>query len=451
MHSCFHTRRARASAAALLLLLAILLGCSTACTGFMPDPAETSPIQSLTIENGGRITLAVGDSLQLHTNVPAAYQDELTWLSSSDAVDVTDDGYVTARETGKALVSVSHGDLSDRTLIEVVEATDAPETTPDTTPDGSETAGETESETGGESGGDSGTTPESRPTIPEAEGSPEGYTPAASLEEALDRASRGEIAGYDFVPDQAPVVEPDRPMVGGQYIRNTDTLYDGEDTYIVVDAQGREVFRVYRGGGYITLEEIAAYLYAFGDIPANYVSSKVTNVGSSMWGEYLRGNHSKFSGSTSKYPYEPELPRISGCGGDLQYYEIDIGTTGTDCDPGYAVTIYNNGTKITRGAARIVYARFDSNGNRVIDPDEKYIFYTYNHYNDFQEYLNYYNGWGDMFGNITGGGTLSSKYDYNPTPYIQTALESLSRMRTARTTVAIILPYDPYFGKAWAA
>ena len=24
-----------------------------------------------------------------------------------------------------------------------------------------------------------------------------------------------------------------------------------------------------------------------------------------------------------------------------------------------------------------------------------------------------------MFGNITGGGTLSSKYDYNPTPYVE--------------------------------
>jgi hypothetical protein len=23
-----------------------------------------------------------------------------------------------------------------------------------------------------------------------------------------------------------------------------------------------------------------------------------------------------------------------------------------------------------------------------------------------------------MFGNITGGGTISSKYDYNPTPYV---------------------------------
>ena len=132
----------------------------------------------------------------------------------------------------------------------------------------------------------------------------------------------------------------------------------------------------------------------------------------------LRLNHSNFTGNTSKYPYEPELPDISGCGGDLQYYEIDIGTTGTDCDPGYIAKIYNDGKSITRGAARIVYARFDRNGDNIVDPSEKYVFYTYNHYNDFQEYLNYYGGWGEMFGNITGGGKISDKKNCNPTPYV---------------------------------
>ena len=34
------------------------------------------------------------------------------------------------------------------------------------------------------------------------------------------------------------------------------------------------------------------------------------------------------------------------------------------------------------------------------------------------EYLNYYGGWGEMFGNITGGGVISSKYNCNPTPYV---------------------------------
>lgn len=258
-----------------------------------------------------------------------------------------------------------------------------------------------------------------RSEIYEAVNSPDSFSPATSYEDALERSKNGELSGYPFVPDQAPIHSEYRPMKDGMYIKNTDSYYVDVNTYVVVDAYGREVFRIYRGGAYITLEEVAAYVYAFGTIPANHSSSKKTSPSSSIWGEYLRVNHSNFTGDTSRYPYEPELPRISGCGGDLIYWEMDIGTTGTDCDPSYSAVIYNNGSKITRGAARIVYTWNDLNGNKMADAtDLIYVFYTYNHYNDFQEYLNYYGGWGEMFGNITGGGKISSKTDYNPTPYV---------------------------------
>ena len=252
------------------------------------------------------------------------------------------------------------------------------------------------------------------------------YEPAESYLDAYWRTYYGFMSGSLTVPDQAPTISSYRPMQGGYYIRNSTTLYaDNKNTYIVTDSRGNEVFRVYRGGAYITLEEVAAYVYAFGDIPANYTSSKSTKPTSSIWGIYLRLNHTYFSGDTSRYPYEPVLPNISGCGGVLDYYEMDIGTTGTDCDPSYTAALYNNGSKITRGAARIVYARFDANGNKIVEPNERYLFYTYNHYNDFQEYLNYKGGWGVMFGNITGGGKISSKYDYNPTPYVPSVLAPL--------------------------
>ena len=202
-------------------------------------------------------------------------------------------------------------------------------------------------------------------------------------------------------------------------------LSEDGTTYTVVDAYGNEAFEVYRDGAYITLEEVAAYVYAFGAPPKNQSSSKNTKPSSSIWGEYLRLNHSAFSGDTSSYPYEPVLPNISGCGGTLHYYEMDIGTTGTDCDPSYTAALYNNGSTITRGAARIVYGKNDLNNNGVYEIGEFHVFYTYNHYNDFQEYLNYEGGWGEMFGNITGGGTISSKYDYNPTDYVQVALQAL--------------------------
>lgn len=255
------------------------------------------------------------------------------------------------------------------------------------------------------------------------------YTPATSSIDAYYRSLHGFMSGDISPQDQEPTKAFYQPMENGKYIRNTDAIYSKDmNTYYIVDGYGNVVNKIYRGGGYVTLEEVAAYVLAFGDIPANYVSKKSGSPSSSIWGKYLRLNHSQFSGSTSQYPYEPELPNISGCGGDLYYYEIDLGTTGTDCDPGYAVVEYNNGNKITRGAARIVYTRYDRNKNEIIDINEKYVFYTYNHYNDFQEYLNYEGGWGEKFGNITGGGSLSSKYDYNPTAYVTVERKSFEEL-----------------------
>lgn len=256
------------------------------------------------------------------------------------------------------------------------------------------------------------------------------YKPATCLEDALYRSKHGFLSGSLEIPGQYVTEAKYQPMDGETYIRNTDTYYlDDGNTYVVVDGHGNEVMRIYKGGGYITLEEVAAYMYAFGgssdNLPANYTSKKNVKPTQSIWGEYLRLNHSYFKGNTSKYPYEPELPNISGCGGDLQYYEMDIGTTGT-VTPGHGSgRIYNTGSSITRGAARLVYARQDLNGNGIYETDEVYVFYTHNHYNDFREYLNYYGGWGEMFGNVTGGGEFDSKSNYNPTPYVPTEYDGL--------------------------
>ena len=245
------------------------------------------------------------------------------------------------------------------------------------------------------------------------------YTPATSYEDAQYRTQHGLLSGNIGEQDQAPTTSLYQPKSNGKFIRNNDYLFSADgNTYYVVDCYGNVVMEIYKGGAYILLEEVAAYVFAFGEPPANQTSSKDTSPSSSKWGKYLRLNHSDFSGSVSKYPYEPKLPNISGCGGNIKYKEMDIGTTGTDCDPSYTAALYNNGYTIVRGAARIVYTYSDLNGNKIIDLDERYVFYTYNHYNDFQEYLNYYGGWGEMFGNITGGGTISSKTNYNPTPYV---------------------------------
>lgn len=257
-----------------------------------------------------------------------------------------------------------------------------------------------------------------------------GYTNATCLQDAQYRSEHYLMSGDLTVPDQEPTIASNQPQSNGKYYRNTATLFlDGGSTYIVFDANGDIANIIYKGGAYITLEEVAAYVLAFGDVPANYNANKNTTPSGSDWTKYLRVNHTYFSGNTTSYPYEPVLPKINGVsssngGGSYSYYELDIGTTGTDCDPSYTARIYNNGSSITRGAARIVYSRYtsyssSSGGTDFTDINDRYVFYTYNHYNDFQEYLNYENGWGEKFGNVTGGGTLSSKTDYNPTSYVQ--------------------------------
>ena len=372
--------------------------------------SETERVGSISILNGTEITVEVGESVRLTVYKSSFIKQNVEWNADSQIVSLDENGRVTALEIGDVTVTALAGKATDSILIHVIERLEETSTTTETEP-----PAETEDSEFGD--GHLETVP--REEINEAMGSTSGHLPAGSYEEAMERSKNNQLSGYDFVPDQAPILSEYRPMQDGKYIKNNNSYYIDYNTYVVVDAYGREVFRIYRGGAYITLEEVAAYVYAFGTYPANHTSKKTTSVSGNAWGIYLRSNHSKFTGDTSKYPYEPELPRISGCGGDLIYWEMDIGTTGTDCDPAYPAKIYNNGTKIDRGAARIVYTWNDLNGNGITDPtDIVFVFYTYNHYNDFQEYLNYYGGWGDMFGNITGGGKISSKSDYNPTPYV---------------------------------
>ena len=260
------------------------------------------------------------------------------------------------------------------------------------------------------------------------------YTTACCYVDAVYRTEHFLMSGSLEVPGQYATISSYQPSQDGKLLRNLDCHYEDDgNTYIVVDAYGQEVLRIYKGAAYITLEEVAAYMFAFGGsnntLPANYNSKSSAKPSGSPWGEYLRVNHSYFKGDTKRYPYEPELPNISGCGGTSQYYELDIGTTGTYTGPNYPVRIYNDGNTITRGAARIVYTRQDLNRNGVYEENEVYVFYTANHYNDFREYLNYYGGWGEIFGNETGGGKLSDKVNCHPTPYVPTGYASFQAIK----------------------
>lgn len=252
------------------------------------------------------------------------------------------------------------------------------------------------------------------------------YTKATCYQDAEYRTKHYLMSGDISAQNEKPTIATDRPYVLQNnkkvYYRNSTTLFcDDKNTYIVFDVNGNVVNIIYKSGAYVTLEEVAAYVLAFGDVPDNYDATKSKSP-TTGWKQFLRYNHTDFSGNTTKYPYEPVLPNISGVNnGSYSYMEIDIGTTGTTCDPNRTPTIYNNGNKIIRGAARIVYSQ-KVNGKLFTDINERYVFYTYNHYNDFQEYLNYENGWGEMFGNISNGGKLDS--GSNPSQYVSVIMFS---------------------------
>lgn len=252
------------------------------------------------------------------------------------------------------------------------------------------------------------------------------YEPATDATDAYYRSLHGLMSGSLEVPGPEPTVDSLAPMEDGLFVKNSAVDYvERGKGYVVYDARGNEQFTVYEDGAYITLEEVAAYIQAFGKVPANYYEDRYDYPSPevSPWGEYLRLNDSYFSGDTDRYPYEPLLPDISGEGGLTDYYEVDIGTTGTYTGPSYPVRIYNDGHTITRGGARIVYAKTRLGSD--ISASDRHLFYTYNHYNDFQEYLNYYQGWGQIFGNVTAGGEIDEVAPGGPTPYVDVVLQDL--------------------------
>ena len=424
----------------IVLLSAILFSC-----------VEVPTTNMVEITNGEEITIELGETLQLTAEHNFVSESTYTWYAMNSCVIIEEDGLVTGIKEGTCIVRVVIDGVKDTIAINVVDNTEI--TIELSVSDNELFIGESAELSIAVTPVKplSGlyyeiveeeeiilTDPYENVTALEFYAN---YTKATSSTDAYYRSLHGFMSGDISKQNQEPTIAHYQPMQGEKYVRNTSALYSSDgNTYYIVDGYGNVVNEIYKGGGYVTLVEVAAYVLAFGDIPANYISKKSGNPSSNIWKEYLRLNHSAFSGSTTKYPYEPKLPRISGCGGDLYYYEIDLGTTGTDCDPSYPVIDYNNGRDIERGAARIVYTRYDKNKNNITDINEKYVFYTYNHYNDFQEYLNYEGGWGEMFGNITGGGTLSSKYDYNPTPYVEVVRSEFVNNQSLNVMFDFIVP-----------
>lgn len=242
----------------------------------------------------------------------------------------------------------------------------------------------------------------------------ETYSKATSYEDSYYRTLHGLMSGditpADYLPVSLKIQDNDK------YVRYSTATYvlSPKGEYIAYVENNFDEFNViYYNGGYASLDEVAAHILAFGEVPANsnYHKSKGKGEAVSVWGEFGRVNHSVFSGNVEKYPYEPLLPTIT----TTTFHETDFGAQGNytlkndDLGTTYNQVPYNDGRSITRGAARIVFT-YDSKITRI---DDRYVFYTYNHYNDFQEYLNYHHGWGERFGNESAG----NGYCYNNKDY----------------------------------
>lgn len=261
------------------------------------------------------------------------------------------------------------------------------------------------------------------------------YEVASSYEDSYFRTKHNLMSG-DITP-QGHIPPTGAVSLNNKDVRVSTATYvlDEKGNYLayVINNLNGEDSIIYYGGGYTSINEVAAYLLAFGEVPVNNKfdkNSKGRKSSVEAWGEYGRCNMGEFYGNNSNYPYEPSLPKND----TLYYCETDFGTLGgySNVSPSktYVQTIYNNGKTINRGAARFCFIA----DRKIKSIDERHVFYTYNHYNDFQEYLNYLDGFGTRFGNESSGNQYcanandyyNSKYEI--TNYVEAVIKCISEL-----------------------
>lgn len=289
------------------------------------------------------------------------------------------------------------------------------------------------------------------------------YEPASSYEDAQYRSKHGLISGTNQSCDFLPPTTSSRHMSGGLYQRNTTARYtyrpDGSyESYTILNEYGNVQETIYYGGAYTSLDEVASYLLAFGETPANmgYGSGlkSVSSVPIATWWRAARINFANFSGPTaSRYTYEPACPGMAlyntSGKATLDYAEVDWGDWKSYNTASYVQNqgAYTSGSSaINRGVLRMIFVNkyipassADSSGHNVSSTvsslnesvmgeehiNDRYVFYTYDHYGDFQEYLNYFGGWGKRFGAMEAGNSTPTGTKKKPTPYPKTASFSL--------------------------
>ena len=261
------------------------------------------------------------------------------------------------------------------------------------------------------------------------------YTIASSYEDAYYRAQHGLLCGEYIEEDGSlPSINNPKDSATGLYLKNSNVTYevDKDNNYISynINTLNNQDYKIYYGGVYTSFNDVAAYLFAFNEIPINYLpgtSKSAKKLVQQNYGELGRLNFKLYSGpSATKYQYEPYL--YGQKEKTVFYREIDFGAnTGSN--------IYFSYGGSSRQIFRFLLGNSFDNNYSCSDTtwstpnpttiDERRVYFTYNHYNDFTEYLNYYNGFGKVFGNVSAG---NSEGYYNPnnppTEYEETILSN---------------------------
>ena len=273
---------------AALLLITMLIGMLGSCDILLSGQAS-----NIAIKGGDMIKMEVGEELQLEVEADGwMLKGHILWSSTNAFIGVSEDGVVSANKLGETIITVSYGGLSDTIVIIVGGTGSSDEVNGDKDPEDAEPddGNADNDDIGGDGTGDNPDTGDNGNNDADKDEQEDivipadkyqnmtaaefyaDYKPAVSYVDALLRSAEGFMSGDITVPDQAPVTPSYMPMDGEKYVRNSSTYYsDGGYTYTVVDSRGREVLKIYKGGGYITLEEVAAYVYAFGEIGRAHV------------------------------------------------------------------------------------------------------------------------------------------------------------------------------------
>ena len=283
------------------------------------------------------------------------------------------------------------------------------------------------------------------------------YTVASSYEDAQLRSAHGLSSGSNQSSQIITnTTTSSNYKSGSSFKRNTTSQYtfrnDGSyESYTILNGDGSVYETIYYGGAYTEINEVASYLLAFEEVPPNmgyYKNNKSTSDPAiSNWWRAGRVNYGVFSGPLeSNYTYEPAFPGMalySGNNGTATrtYVECDFGDWSNYNNASYVTSqgVYSDGSSsINRGVLRFVFTAkysstssansngysistntnsLNSNYSGAENINNRYVFYTYDHYGDFQEYLNYADGWGQRFGSMEAGNSTPTGTTYSPTAY----------------------------------